>query len=116
MSRLALFRTAEVEVHAMRPADVLGGDPATRFGIIAEGEQGRLSAGWWTADVGSWRVSCDEWEYCHIVEGRAELAEEGRTPVLVGPGDSFVISAGFRGTWTVLEPVTKHFVILDAPA
>ena len=100
----------------MRPNAVLSGDPQPRFAVVAEGEQGRLSAGWWTADIGSWQVRYDEWEFCHILEGRAELAEVGCPPVLAGPGDSFVLSAGFQGTWTVLERLTKHFVILNPPA
>jgi uncharacterized cupin superfamily protein len=29
----------------------------------------------------------------------------------VGPGDAFVVEADFKGTWQILEPVTKHFVV-----
>lgn len=116
MSALLLFRTSDAAEQDHLPATVLSGAPATRFRICAEGENGRLSAGIWQAETGSWRVSYDEWEFCHVISGRAELAEDGQPPVSVGPGDSFVVSAGFRGVWTVIEPLTKHFVILDPPA
>ena len=29
----------------------------------------------------------------------------------VGPGDAFVVEAGFTGTWEIKEPVLKHFDI-----
>lgn len=116
MSRITLFRTSEADQHSDVPAMVLTGAPETQYRIYATGENGRLSAGIWHATVGSWRVVYEEWEFCHVLQGRATLIEDGCVPVSVGPGDGFTISAGFRGIWDVVEPLTKHFVILDPPA
>jgi uncharacterized cupin superfamily protein len=63
------------------------------------------------ATVGAWRVSYDEWEYCHILSGRMSLTPDGGAPVQFGPGDSFVIEPGFRGVWTVIEDMAKTYVI-----
>ena len=32
-------------------------------------------------------------------------------PVTVGPGDAFVVEAGFKGVWRIEETVLKHFDI-----
>ena len=116
MSCVTLFRTSEAEERTDLPAAVLTGAPETRYRVHATGENGRLSAGVWHAGIGSWRVVYDEWEFCHVLQGRATLIEDGCDPVSVGPGDGFTIAAGFRGIWDVVEPLTKHFVILDPRA
>ena len=41
--------------------------------------------------------------------------EDGRAETLRA-GDAFVIPAGFRGTWEVVETTTKRFVIHEPPA
>jgi uncharacterized cupin superfamily protein len=33
-----------------------------------------------------------------------------------GPGDAMVIPAGFKGVFEVVEPVRKHYVIIDRAA
>ena len=116
MSRLTLFRTATTPEEADVPSIVVAGDPRTVYRVIATGEGGRLSAGVWRGTVGAWRVRYDEWEFCHVLAGRARLCEDGAPPVEVGPGDSFTLAPGFAGVWDVVEPLVKHFVILDPPA
>lgn len=116
MTRLTLFSTSSAAVSEDLPANVIGGVPRTRYRVHATGEGGRLSAGCWEAEVGSWRVTYDEWEFCHILAGHAVLSEDGGASVTVGPGDSFVIAPGFTGSWDVRAPLNKHFVILDPPA
>jgi len=39
------------------------------------------------------------------------IAEDGGEEMRVGPGDSFIIRPGFRGTWEVLETTRKEYVI-----
>ena len=116
MARLRLFRDSPAPLETYIPARVTTGTPVTTYRVHATGEDGRLSAGVWHATPGAWEVSYTEWEYCHVLSGRARLHEAGRAPVEVGPGDGLTIEPGFTGVWEVLEAMTKEFVILDPPA
>jgi uncharacterized protein len=68
-------------------------------------------AGEWSADVGAWRVTYDEFEFCHVLEGACELVGDDGNAQRFSAGDSFVIEAGFAGIWRVLAPMKKRFVI-----
>jgi uncharacterized cupin superfamily protein len=71
----------------------------------------KIFAGEWSSDVGAWRVSYDEWEFCHMLEGVCELTPDGGAPQRFTAGDSFVIEPGFTGVWRVIEPMKKRFVV-----
>jgi len=114
VGRLTLFRDSAAAAEEHRP-EAISGMPVTGLRIHHQSRDGRLSAGEWHASVGAWPVSYTEWEFCHVTTGRARLTEDGGTPVEVGPGDAFTIAPGFVGVWEVLEPMTKHFVVLDPP-
>ena len=62
--------------------------------------------------AGEWRISYDEWEYVHVLEGISVLVDVAGHETLPQSGDSFVIRPGFAGTWRVVEPTTKDYVIL----
>lgn len=76
-------------------------------------ESGAL-AGIWEAEPHLERVDCDYDELCHILEGRVRLTDAEGQAKEFGPGDSFVVSAGFKGTWENLTAVRKVFFILQA--
>ena len=116
MARLHLFRDSAAPEETHTPARITAGAPTTTYHVHATGEDGRLSAGIWRATPGAWEVRYTEWEYCHILAGRARLYEDGEAPVEIGPGDSLTIEPGFTGVWEVVEAMTKAFVILDPPA
>ena len=78
-------------------------------------------AGLLTGDVGLWE--CDEGtftadrstfaEVCYIIEGEAVIATDGTSDDrAVSAGSLFVLPRGWRGTWTVREPVRKAFVLI----
>ena len=101
---------ATVEESAPASEKVLSGDPRHRSWNVEE--RGGLYAGIWESTPGKWLISYDEWEYCRILSGRSVITEEGGEAQEVGPGDSFLIRPGFRGTWEVLETTRKDYVIL----
>ncbi len=68
-------------------------------------DTGRFFGGIWRSSVGAWRVSYTENELCVLTEGRVRR-----------PGDCFVMPAGFRGLWEVLEPARKFYAIYEPPA
>ena len=77
-------------------------------------EAGPMSAGVWACEVGRWRIvfPADRQEYFHVLQGRVRL--HGPDGALdIGPGEGGVIPPGFEGEFEVLEPVRKHFVLVD---
>lgn len=90
---------------------VSGAGQATTWNAFTD-PSGRFHVGHWRAEPGIHTVTYRETEFCLILEGRVRLdAPDGK--VEFGPGDAFVIEAGFLGTWETLEPVTKLYVVLD---
>lgn len=71
----------------------------------------KLFAGEWSATTGAWRVSYDEWEFCHVLEGVCELETSDGEKRRFQAGDSFIIEPGFIGVWRVIEPMKKRFVV-----
>jgi uncharacterized cupin superfamily protein len=75
-----------------------------------------------TGEVGLWE--CDEGtftadrstfaEVCYIIAGEAVIATDGASEDrAVSAGSLFVLPRGWRGTWTVREPVRKAFVLIS---
>ncbi len=102
--------TTEPEMSRPAADRLIAGDPVHRTWTIEE--RGGLYCGIWESTPGHWRISYDEWEYCRILTGRSVITEDGGGQHSLGPGDSFILRPGFRGTWEVVETVRKDFVIL----
>jgi uncharacterized protein len=94
-----------------RPAadKVLSGDPVHTAWNLEDREG--LYAGIWESTPGKWRISYDEWEFCHVLSGVSVIIEEGGKEIRVSAGDSFVLQPGFKGTWEVIETTRKEYVI-----
>ena len=105
--------------HMPEPIDaarVVSGSPRQ---VVANGYSDPGNAfhcGVWEADVGSWRVSYAEHEFCHFLSGRIRLSGDDGSEITVQAGDSFVIPAGFSGLWEVMEPARKLYAIYEPPA
>ena len=98
------------EVSRPDPALVLSVDPVhTTWNMEV---RGNLFAGMWHCSVGEWRIRYSEWEYVHIHEGHSVLTDEAGAETHLRAGDSYLIRPGFSGTWRVLEPTLKDYVIL----
>ena len=64
--------------------------------------------------MGAKSVNYTEEEVCVILEGRVRLTDlDGNAKEFVA-GSTFVLPAGFKGTWETLEPVKKVYVIWQA--
>ena len=96
------------------PADkVLEGAPRTRTIMLYESQAERLYAGEWEATLGKWRIAYTEWEYVQVISGACILEGDDGSKIAAGPGQKFVIEPGFTGTWEVLAPMRKSWVIRD---
>lgn len=123
--------TPSVGTDAVRPVDPAA-VAAERFTAAPEklaagsGEQavwnvfsdatGQFHCGLWEGAVGTLRVAYTENELCVILSGRVELADGDGGARTYGPGDAFVIPAGFRGEWRTLEACRKIYAIFEPAA
>lgn len=92
---------------------VLFGTPRTRTWVLYENLPDRLYAGEWEATPGKWRISYAEWEYMEVISGACVVEGDNGERIEAGPGDKFVIEPGFTGTWEVLSPMRKSWVIRE---
>ncbi|EJM96292.1 cupin domain-containing protein [Herbaspirillum sp. YR522] len=76
---------------------------------------GDVNAGIWACEKGSWRIAFapTKDEYFHVLEGRCRIIDEQGHAAEAGPGDAMVIPAGFKGVFEVVEPMRKHYVIIE---
>jgi uncharacterized protein len=91
------------------PVKILSGDPVHT--TWNHEDRDGLYCGIWQSTPGKWRISYDEWEFCHILSGVSIVAEEHGEARRVGAGDSFILRPGFNGTWEVIETTRKEYVI-----
>lgn len=107
---LAVNTDAEPEFGAPAEGRVLSGDPQFKTWNAEETSDG-LYAGIWESTAGKWIVFYDEWEFFQLISGVSVLTEDGKEPVTLRAGDSYVIRSGFKGTWEVIETTRKTYVI-----
>ncbi len=104
---------------AIEPKEIVTSDPAVvdrpyrahSWRHFQNTDKGAV-AGIWAAESHLERVDCDYDELCHILEGTVRLTDTAGVSQIFGAGDSFVVAAGFKGTWENLTPVRKVFFIL----
>lgn len=109
------FNTAstQAEHYQLAPDQLLKGDPEQILHNHYGSPCGQLNAGMWESDVGQWDVNFTEHEYCEIVQGVSVLRDLDGNAKTLRTGDRFVIPAGFKGTWEVLEPCRKFYVSFE---
>ena len=90
---------------------VVEGRPTMQTAVQHTTEDGKVMSGTWRATPGTYHATYTDYEFVHMIAGRIIITPDGGTPVEVGPGDAFVVEADFKGTWRIIEPVTKHFVV-----
>ena len=89
----------------------LSGDPLQSAWTAYEAADGSFAAGVWASGPGCWRVHYTEHEFCLMLEGVSIVTPDGGEPLTLRAGDCFVVPRGFVGTWEVVEPTRKRFVI-----
>ena len=98
------------------PEKLLEGNPRQTVWMRYTDPTKQFFAGVWHSEVGRWHVRYTEEEYCHLLEGTSVITEAGGSPQTVCAGDRFVVPRGFVGTWEVLVPTRKHFVVYEPGA
>jgi uncharacterized cupin superfamily protein len=108
-----LNRTQAAEPADTPPERVIAGSGHARVQNAFSGAGGRFHAGHWQAEPGRIAVNDTETELCVLLVGRVRLSDESGASRDFGPGEAFVIDAGFRGTWESIGRVTKIYAILE---
>lgn len=94
------------------------GNPLRTTWELYSNATGEVSSGVWSCEPGAWRIvfdGCSD-EYFHVLEGRIRISDTEGNAREFGPGDACMIPAGFAGTFEVLEPVKKHYVMVKRKA
>jgi uncharacterized cupin superfamily protein len=102
------------EEYFLAPEKLVSGNPKQSLWTHYADPSGKFFAGLWQSEVGKWRIAYTEEEYCQVLQGRSILTDALGNAVTVSAGESFVIPRGFVGTWEVLEPTRKIFVIYES--
>ncbi len=106
----------EPDVSAPAADRVLAGSPEHRvWNYFTDGSES-FFAGRWSGTRGKWRVRYTENELCVLTAGRVVITGDLGERQAFGPGDAFVIPAGFSGTWEVLEDCAKIYAIFEPRA
>ncbi|MCY7313644.1 MAG: cupin domain-containing protein [Pseudoxanthomonas sp.] len=92
---------------------LLSGNPVQSTANAYSDTGNAFHCGVWEGEVGAWRVAYTEHEFCHLLAGRVRMRGDDGSDTTVAAGDSFVIPAGFAGTWEVLEPARKLYAIYE---
>ena len=117
MSSISIVRLdGPAEVEASEPAAdrLLAGKPRLEVRNYFADSSQQFFAGRWSATRGKWRVRYSESELCVMTAGRVVLESATGERLVFGPGDAFVVPAGFTGTWEVLEDCSKIYAIFEA--
>jgi uncharacterized protein len=77
---------------------------------------GRFFSGIWSSSRGAWRVAYTENELCVLTHGRLRITDDHGHSWTFEPGDCFVVPAGFKGLWEVLEDARKFYAIYEPPS
>jgi hypothetical protein len=111
------FRTSVEPQHSRPDAErIVSGEPQmTAWNYYSDSSQ-QFFAGVWAATRGSWRIGYSESEFCHLLQGRVALTNREGQRWEFGLGDSFVVPAGFVGTWEVIEDCRKVYAIFERAA
>jgi|SRR5450755_678724 uncharacterized protein len=114
MRRIISFGGAVEPQHSVPDPDrVLDGEPRLTVWNHYSDDSQQFFAGVWAASRGHWAVRYSENEFCHLLAGRVAITNEAGERVEFGPGDSFVIPAGFVGSWQVIEDCRKLYAIFE---
>jgi uncharacterized protein len=92
---------------------LLVGNPEHRVWNYFTDSTQTFFAGRWSGTRGKWRVRYTENELCVMTAGRVIITSDLGERQTFGPGDAFVVPAGFSGTWEVLEDCAKVYAIFE---
>ena len=101
----------DYESYHLAPEKLIAGNPKQEVWMQYTDASQTYFVGIWASERGKWKVAYTEEEYCKILAGRSVISDLSGNAITVGSGDRFVMPRGFEGTWEVVQPTRKFFVI-----
>ena len=83
---------------------------ATRFALRAAPPLAAFTLAWQIA------FAAGKDEFFCIIEGRIRITDHNGIAAEFGPGEAGVIPSGFTGSFEVLAPVRKYYVVMEPVA
>lgn len=107
-------QTTQPEIDYPRPERLVLGNPKRTTWNHYTNATEEVFSGVWSCEVGAWKIAMDsnEDEFFFVTQGRCRLTDDNGIAVEAGAGESLVIPAGFKGEFAVIEPITKHYMIV----
>jgi uncharacterized protein len=93
---------------------LLAGNPRQEVRNYFSDTSQQFHSGVWSSTRGKWRIRYSESEFCALTRGRVALENLDGERWEFGPGEGFVIPAGFAGIWETIEDCTKFYAIFEA--
>lgn len=95
------------------PEKIISGHPQSAYKILYTGKTEEFAAGIYECTPGKWKIRYTEDEFCTLVEGIVRLTnDKGEMQEFRAPA-SFLIPAGFSGTWEAIGKIRKFFVLYE---
>lgn len=113
MTAIIRFDTATPEVSSAPINNPIQGSPMGTTRNFFSSPDEHFFAGIWESTAGKWPVNYTEQEFVHMLTGEAILTDASGKAEHVKAGDSFVVPAGFQGTWESLGEVRKLYAIYE---
>lgn len=63
----------------------------------------------WTKEISEFSWHYDEPETCYFLAGHVTVTPASGDPVVLKTGDLVIFPQGLSCTWTITEPVRKHY-------
>lgn len=92
---------------------IMSGSPEQKLENVYSDASDQFHCGVWSSKPGQWQINYSEHEFCYILKGKSVLHDENGAQKTLNVGDKFVIPAGFKGQWQVIEECEKIYVIFE---
>lgn len=103
-----------VEEYFLASEKLIQGNPKQTIWQHYTDPSSKFLTGIWHSEIGKWHINYTEEEFCQMLEGLSVLTDADGLAVTLRQGDNFVIPRGFCGTWEVVQPSRKIYVIYEA--
>ena len=86
------------------------GDAMLTSGVTLWSNDGS-EAGIWQCTAGPSTWSLEQNEFVHVLSGSMTVTRDGEESFLAGPGSTFLVPVGWKGTWEIHETLRKLYVL-----
>jgi len=111
--RILKESSTEPEHYFVAEEKLIAGNPRQTVWMQYTDPTSKFFAGTWASDIGKWKIRYTEEEECLMLEGTCVVTDTQGHAVTLTQGDRFVIPRGFEGTWEVVTPAKKTFVVYE---